>query len=260
MKKLLTAIMSIVLMSASTVNAQVFNRGVFDHLGAGLSVGSEGIGLSVATTLSPYVELSGGVDFMPAIKPSFNINVSSANVMYDGTPVTIPVGKVNVKANAARTTFNFKVSAYPFGDKSSFFVAAGLSFGGEKILDVYGESETMKAFLNDPTVPTEVKNAAYAEIGKFDLKFDKNGAIDAEVLVHSVRPYLGLGLGRQVPKNRVGFRFEAGVQFMGKMKVYQGDKELLEGAIAETGDKLSKVVNKLTVYPVVRFTLTGRIL
>lgn len=62
-----------------------------------------------------------------------------------------------------------------------------------------------------------------------------------------------------IPKKRVGFRFELGCQFMGKMRVYQNDSELETNNVVKGKDDLSKWLDKLKVYPVLKFTLTGRI-
>lgn len=49
--------------------------------------------------------------------------------------------KLNIKGNTARTTFDFKLSAYPFGLKNDFFVTAGFSFCGEKLATLEGHSD-----------------------------------------------------------------------------------------------------------------------
>jgi hypothetical protein len=48
---------------------------------------------------------------------------------------------------------------------------------------------------------------------------------------------------------------------MGHMKVYQNGQQLdVDKAIKKGDDDISKLIDKLTVYPVLKFTLTGRIL
>ena len=83
--------------------------------------------------------------------------------------------------------------------------------------------------------------------------------MNGDVRVKKFRPYAGLGFGRLIPKKRVGFRFELGCQ-LGKMKVYQNDTEVNINEMSKGKDDLSKIIDKLTVYPVLKFTLTGRIL
>ena len=57
-------------------------------------------------------------------------------------------------------------------------------------------------------------------------------------------------------------RLELGCQFMDKLKVYQNDTETdINKALEDAGDDdLSKFVKDLKIYPVVKFSFTGRIL
>lgn len=42
--------------------------GIFDHLGAGISIGTDGIGVDVAAPLTNYVAFRTGISFWPGIK------------------------------------------------------------------------------------------------------------------------------------------------------------------------------------------------
>lgn len=104
-------------------------------------------------------------------------------------------------------------------------------------------------------------------IGDYNIPFDDNGDIKGGVKVKKVRPYLGLGFGRLIPKRRIGFRFELGAQFQGKPKVYAGDidnvlenKQVTDAVDEETKDDIAKVMDWLKVYPVMKFSIRGRIL
>lgn len=46
------------------------------------------------------------------------------------------------------------------------------------------------------------------EIGDYQIPVDENGNVNGGVKVKNFRPYLGLGFGRLIPKNRLGIRFE----------------------------------------------------
>ena len=96
-------------------------------------------------------------------------------------------------------------------------------------------------------------------------KFDKNGDINADLRCNSFRPYLGLGFGRVVPKNRLGFRWEIGCQYMGKLKIYQNGSEVdvrkaLNDSMGEDGGDIADIVDKLKFYPVLKLQIVGRIL
>lgn len=190
---------------------------------------------------------------MPSIKINADLDVNNVNT---GSG-TIPVGTVEAEGSFGRTTCNFKVNCYPFGESNALFVAAGVSFGGNKIFKLKGHSEAVKAAI---AAHPEIKGQVYAELDKYNLAFNDNGDVVGDVRVNSLRPYLGLGYGRLIPKHRVGFRFELGCQFHGKLKAYQGGKQLDTTDLKEANDDISKIVDKFMVYPVLKFSLTGRIL
>lgn len=254
MKKFLV-LLGLVLVGFQTSMAQkVDDFGIFQHFGANVGVGTEGISIGVATPITNYLEASFGVNFMPGIKVDGDVNIGVID-----TPVgfQIPASKVNIQGNFARTTLDFKVSAYPFGLKNAFFVTAGFSFGGKAIADLSGHNDVIQEYLQKYP---QLRGQITAEIDKYNIKFDDNGNVEGDVRVNSFRPYLGLGYGRLVPKGRVGFRVEAGVQFMGKMKVYQNDTEVPLQENLNADDDLSKIIDKWKVYPVLKFMLTTRIL
>ena len=115
----------VALLGFTQVSAQDYERGIFNHLGANLSVGTEGISIGVAAPCTDYLEFGLGINFFPGIKVKEDANVAG-----------IPAGfgysnKIKITGSMSRTTFDFKTSFYPFANKSSFFIAAGLSFGGK---------------------------------------------------------------------------------------------------------------------------------
>ena len=253
MKKLMF-VCSMMLLSVSTASAQYDNdigRGVFNHLGANASVGLEGFSLGVATCITPYLELGAGVNFFPSAKIKGDVKINN-NIYGFMSPAKL----VKLEGDMKRTTFDVKLNAYPFGDRAAFFVAAGLSVGGKEVAKVTGHSDEIRSAIQ---ANPQLRGQIYAEIDKYNVKFDENGDVNGDVRVNAVRPYLGLGYGRLIPNKRVGFRFELGVQIHGKIKAYQDDVEVPVEDHLDTDDDLSKIVRDLTVYPVLKFTLTGRI-
>lgn len=261
MKKLFIACFA-VLMGSSSASAQEWwddmERGVFNHVGLNVSASTEGIGVGVAAPITDYLELSAGVNFMPSIKIKGDVNV---DYNIGQLPIDIPShDKVKITGDLKRTTMDVKLNIYPFGGNSSFFIAGGFSFGGEKLGTLTGHSDVIQQAVNDyPTYKDLILSSITAELDKYNVKFDEKGNINGDIRVKKFRPYVGLGVGRLVPKHRIGFRFEAGCQFMGKLKVYQDDKEVKINELNDNDDTLSKIVDKLTVYPVLKLTITGRI-
>ena len=233
--------------------AQEVFYGTFNRLGAHVDVGTEGIGVGVASPLTPYLEVSLGMNVMPGIKVKADIDVGTLNA----SGVSIPVKEVEAKGNFGRTMLDFKVNCYPFGTHSSFFVAAGFSFGGKTVAELSGHSQEVAGFIaNHP----EMKGKIVAAIDEYNIKFDDNGNVSGRLEAAGFRPYLVLGFGRLVPKHRMGARFEMGCQFHGKIKVMQDNQEVVVNKWNDGDNDFSKIVDKIRVYPVLKFSLVGRIL
>lgn len=270
MKKLMMVAV-ILLTSVGSVMAQnEYKRGIFNHVGLNVGAGTEGISVGVAAPVTNFLEVEAGVNIMPSFKLSGDLDV---DVNTDDLP-PVPVPNVQYPSSATihaegsfdRTTFNVKANLYPFGGGSKFFIAAGLSIGGEKIAEVTGSCDELRKFsennLHTPELKDQFRKAISANLGGYNLELDENYNLQGDIRCKNVRPYLGLGFGRLVPKNRIGMRLELGCQFMGKLKVYQNGNEIdINKALEDAGkDDLSKFVKDLKVYPVLKFSLTGRIL
>lgn len=259
MKKRSLTIATAVLLGTGSVAAQDDFYGVFNRLGVNAGVSTEGITVGVATPITPYLELGFDANFMPAIKVDGEVNIGAGDIIIPtstgGTDV-YHINKGTLEGNFSRTTFNARLSIYPFGERNALFLAGGLSFGGEKLAKLTGHSsEVARLYSEHPEYAEQIT----AEIDKYKIVIDRQGNVTGDARVKAVRPYVGIGYGRLVPKNRVGFRVEAGCQFMGKIKVYQNGSEL-DAVLNKAGDDdLSKIIDKWSVYPVLRLTLTGRI-
>lgn len=267
MKKLMMVAV-ILLTSVGSVMAQKeYKRGFLNHVGINVGAGTEGISVGLAAPVTGFFELEAGVNVMPSFKLSgdldVDVNTSSLpqvpNVQYP------PESTIHAEGSFDRTTFNVKANLYPFGGGTKFFIAAGLSIGGEKIAEVNGSCDELRQVSqNLPTqeLKDQFRQAVSANLAGYNLQFDENYNVQGDIRCKKVRPYLGLGFGRLVPKNRLGMRLELGCQFMDKLKVYQNDTEIdINKALEDAGeDDLSKFVKDLKIYPVVKFSFTGRIL
>lgn len=226
------------------------DKQIFNHLSAGIHVATTGFGVELATPISNYVALRAGVSFMPGF--SFNTGVDGSYTVdeYIGQQDF----SMDVNASLKRTQGNVIFNIYPFGQKSTFYVAAGAYFGGGSLLKISGHSDELQEIIG-----TSGLESGSVNIGDYELPIDKNGNVSGTLEVNKFRPYVGLGFGRAIPKSRLNFGVELGVQFMGKMKVYSAGEEVPINEL-DYEDDWKKVMDKLTVYPVLKFTLSGRII
>lgn len=234
-------------MNASEVKAQK-DLGVFNTLAVGVGVGTSGIDIDAATSITPRFALRGGVSFMP----NFNLN-TDVDVNVDIDDVGSYSSMVNVNGGIKRLSGELLFNYYPF-KKGAFFLTAGAYFGGSKLLKIDGHSEELKELV-------EEAGSAGIVIGDYTIPVDKNGNVSGGLKVSGFRPYVGLGFGRAVPKKRVGVMFELGVQIHGKPEVYTdyGNVDNLLDEV-DPDDTFTKILDKVTVYPVLKLRLCGRIL
>lgn len=267
MKKLMMVAV-ILLTSVGSVMAQKeYKRGFLNHVGINVGAGTEGISVGLAAPVTSFFEVEAGVNVMPSFKLSGDLDVDVNTSSLPQVPnVQYPhEATIHAEGSFDRTTFNVKANLYPFGGGTKFFIAAGLSIGGEKIAEVSGSCDELRDFsqkLPTQELKDQFRQAVSANLAGYNLQFDENYNVQGDIRCKKVRPYLGLGFGRLVPKNRLGMRLELGCQFMDKLKVYQNDTEIdINKALEDAGeDDLSKFVKDLKIYPVVKFSFTGRIL
>lgn len=242
MKKLMMVAV-ILLTSVGSVMAQKeYKRGFLNHVGINVGAGTEGISVGLAAPVTSFFELEAGVNVMPSFKLSGDLDVDVNTSSLPQVPnVQYPhEATIHAEGSFDRTTFNVKANLYPFGGGSKFFIAAGLSIGGEKIAEVNGSCDQLREFsqnLPSQELKDQFRQAVSANLAGYNLQFDENYNVQGDIRCKKVRPYLGLGFGRLVPKNRLGMRLELGCQFMDKLKVYQNDTEIdINKALEDAGD------------------------
>ncbi|WP_308271392.1 hypothetical protein [Prevotella sp.] len=237
------------LTGATAVSAQDDNLyGIANRVGVGVGVGTEGIGFDVAVPLTKYVQARVGLNVMPNININTSADVASQAQGYNYE------GQMDIKGKFSRTTFDVKFDCYPFANASSFFVTAGFSVGGDKLIEISGHSDDLQKLY--------AQGKQYnIEIGDYQIPVDEKGNVNGGVKVKNFRPYLGLGFGRLIPKKRFGARFEIGAQFQGKPVVYaDGVGDLQKVIDQDADDDISKFMDWLQVYPVLKLSIRGRIL
>lgn len=239
------------LILASVCNMQVKaqkEQGLFNRLSVGVSASTLGIGIDASTTFNRYLMLRAGVDIMPGITIDTDVDVDLNVSGLDKSSTS-----VNVEGGIQRTQASLLLNVYPF-KRSSFFVTGGAYFGGSRLVKIKGHSQELKDLYD------QYGDQVGIIIGDYKLPIDENGNVTGGLKVNGFRPYLGLGFGRAVPYKRVGFMVELGAQFHGPRKVYSGTGDVDDLLDQTDGDDdFTKVIDKLKVYPVLKFRICGRI-
>lgn len=244
MKKIYIAVFSAI---CAVMGANAGTLDIFNHLGAGVGVGTTGISVEVATPITGFVQMRAGASIMPGI--TFN---SDADFTYTTPDPATGLaqehdGTVKLKGDLGRVQGQIIFNVYPI-PKASLYVAVGAYFGGNKLLKITGHSDDLAAADN-----------AQAIIGDYKIPADKNGNISGGFKVNGFRPYLGIGWGRSVPGKLLNFACDLGVQFQGKPKLYTDYGEL-DNSIVEDDNTFNKIADALKVYPTLTFRVNFRAL
>lgn len=282
MKKLLIA--CLMFAGMQTVSAQEATW-VPKNLAVGVGVGTTGIVIDASTTIHNYFGVRFGVDIFPKItvKTELDLGIDAEGSSIQSLRTQYPSilggydipDDVKVEGKWTNTTWHFLVDVYPFGAASSFHATVGAYFGPKKIVNLYNREPGALQIVNDwnNAVLTNSLGTEYmagVEVGDYFITPNpaQNGNVEGRIEVAGFRPYLGIGFGRAVPKNRIGCQFDMGVEFWGKPDIiaptYKDGKyteeKLDKAKVSGSAGDAIKTLSKISVYPVLNFRLVGRIL
>ena len=262
-------------------------KDIFKHLGVGLGIGTTGITVDVSSNCTPFLGIRAGVDIIPKFKfpKTFYMDIEddgSGNAkrkyreLNNLTENPDYLEHVKTQPKLGQTTGHFLFDIFP-GKNTKFRVTVGCYFTGKDAFikfnnkqpgwfqDVYDFNNSLPSHTT-PGVSYEDVNHN-GEVGHIGIKLnngsyigpDQQGNMRGEMRVNKFRPYIGIGVGRAVPKKRVGVLFDAGVQFWGRPKTYIQGIQVKKGDTDDL-DTYFKYANKILVYPCISLRIVGRIL
>ena len=232
-------------------------------------VGTTGITADLGTMVTDFIGIRGGIDIMPKFKYSTDLTLTLVNQTVDLDISNIPERKVEVQGTLHNTTGHALLDFYPLVDRDFHVTVGAFIAGNRKTVDITTEeSELLKkvADLNArrgqyALIPLSYGQVA-AKMGDYNIMPSDDGTANAYINVKKLRPYLGIGYGRAVPsRSRVSYQIDAGVQFTGKARVFNGvngQEITADGVRGEDGGYL-KTISRISFYPVISFRLVGRL-
>ena len=259
---------------------QAGDNNVLRHYSLSVGGGTTGITADMGTMVTDYLGLRGGVDYMPKLTYSVWLDMDAVNLSAKEilSQHEVPSSlrerygipeKVQVQSKYNNFTGHALLDIYPFKG-NGFHLTVGSYFGksGNKLVEAYNKEDGVLKGVADFNarrgvfiiVPQEYGDIA-AKLGGYNVKPDDQGNVNAYIEVNSIRPYVGLGYGRAVPRSSVNCQVDLGVQFWGTPRVYNGvngEQLTSEGAKGEDGGVL-KLISDLSVFPVLSIRLSGRL-
>ena len=270
MKKFFILICVLLSVNAVSVNAQEeqtasvkaqkgWNPAPFKHLALGVGVGTAGVDIELATTLGHHFQLRAGVSALPytfsmpfdmGLREAFS-EVDERTLQGAGVNIDEIPNEVDIKATLGLINGKVLLDIYPF-KKAGIHLTAGAYFGSDDLFSVGAQmpKEFMRAW-------DDIRN--YDPDAEFDNEFMDmldEGEVEMSMKVKKVKPYLGLGLSRAVPKRRVAFNVDCGVMFHGTPDI-DTNVDALDDMLEDEG--IYDIMDKVVIYPVISFRLVGRI-
>lgn len=286
--------LTIAFFSLTIAHAQLEDdKNQFNHLSIGVSAGTTGIGVEVGTVISPIIGLRAGVDWMPPFVVSNKVNFKKPANFTDFPSVLLenrygynfedPIdikGKLNMLNG--KVLFDFFTSR-----ESMFHFTVGAYFGSPNFIHAKGDKVIRTAVerynndvINGNINTEEPFDPSNPEPSLVHMEFENyrvhrnttNGLGEMDARSWAVKPYIGIGVGRTIPRKQIGCKFEFGVLFWGSPKLidtYGNDGKGYEVKPNDPGidgkgisDDFSKgldIARKVIVYPQLKVTLNGRI-
>jgi hypothetical protein len=224
----------------------------FQQWAAGINAGLYGAGVQAATSLHPHLRLRAGFDYL-TYTHSEAITLETTAETTEGYEMTIE-GEIS---EAAITFPNFKalVDYYPMSN-GIFCLTGGFYLGSNSISanGLIRDYEQLKEQLGDDP------EFEYEDIA---IRPDNDGTFEGKLWMgKSFKPYIGLGLGRTIPHNRIGFKVELGMVYQGKYRlessnVNEAGEDWLDSLVEEEDFPVSR--SMLNWWPMLNLSLTCRI-
>ncbi|MDI9858613.1 hypothetical protein [Flectobacillus roseus] len=193
-----------------------------------------------------------GAGLARQLKPGkFNLRISaefldSKNFVKNPIKVNLGDGASDVLINPTVTSMllGAKVDWHVF-KKSSFKLVGGVSYGsGDFYVDVEPAQKTGRFKLAK------------------DVELDAEEFGTARLIVsgNKVRPYLGLGFGRAIPKHKLGFSVDLGTYYTGSPKLAVPRTGMIESILTDQNiSDIEKNIKNYSFVPNITFSITYKL-
>ena len=243
------------------------------QFGIGVNAGTNGLGLDASLGLSRFFQVRGGFSFVPKYEFQYEAEIynqartiitawNTANpslaipTLPEDTPVII---QPNI------TTAHLLLDVYP---GRSFHFTVGAYFGQDNVVSAWNTEKSLTKAVYIANECIDMVNASLpvttpidhlgVQIGDYLFTPDAEGDIRGEARVKKIRPYVGIGFGRAVPRrSRVGCSLDLGAQYWGKPTYFCNGAEIAPMNLK--AKPYIKTATALPVYPVVTLRICGRI-
>lgn len=270
-------ICSFALLPASSLAQSTYRENddlMFNHMAIGGSIGTTGLGFDVVMPATNHFTVHAGFSTLPlgALKVKIADNMSDVIEALD-LPTNSLFDQTKDKAVEMGVAFNmytahFLADYYPWRS-SEFHVTAGIKIGNPGVFHIYNTQDGSMSYLNVCQQLVEDYNSSFGtdyppfglQFGDYVLTSDDNGNVDAKMKVWVVRPYVGIGWGRNINVNvrrNVNVDMDFGFEYWGTPKFDFNKGQKVVSTASQDGG-IFKFLSGLNSWPVLKLTISGEI-
>jgi hypothetical protein len=244
------------------------NMEALSHLSVGVEAGLHGFGIEAAMPVHKSLVVKAGVNFLPGDLFSTDLSLDTEELKNAQEDLEKNGGKhfdhkfgdeaiINAGLGLGLTNLKLMVNWYPF-EKRRLYLAGGFyySLNDDPFIKISGQTtdndwaalQELQAMdpNGDHELGLEVGGQKYSVIEK-----DGCGYMQADLRMAPLKYYLGLGLGRGIPNNRIGLQFELGAMIYSNATFFCQDKEITkEGLSEQFGESVEQIFDFMDQYPI----------
>lgn len=174
-------------------------------MAAGVSLGvMDGAGVDLAFGVIDNLNVRVGYGLIPsALIPKYDVELPA----WGDNPATSTALTGKIAGNG-----NLLVDYHPMGN--SFRVTAGVFWGPRDIIKIYNTKALPESY-HQAGVVYWLDGNTEDKANRYRIQSDDKGIVSAAFESGSVKPFLGIGFGSAIPKNRVGVAFDLGLEYIG---------------------------------------------
>ena len=177
-------------------------------MAAGVSLGvMDGAGVDLAFGVIDNLNVRVGYGFIPSfLIPKYGIDLPT----WGNNPAASTALSGRVAGSG-----DLLIDYHPAG--GSFRVTAGLFFGPKDFVKVYNTKALPESYHKVGI--SYYKDGDESDIinNFYSIQSDAKGIMSAALKAGVVRPFVGIGFGSAIPRNRVGAAFDLGVEYIGSL-------------------------------------------
>lgn len=264
-----------ILASSLSMSAQQNDSLLFKNFAVGVSFGTTGIGIEAAASINSHIQVRAGINsfYIGTVNMKLPVTNGDINDYFEITDPTFTEAtkkkKTELGLDITMITGSILTDYFPWKNKS-FHITAGAYIGNKNVLHFFNKNEGELKFMNVANERVMLYNELYhtnfrpmgLNFGEYTFTADKNGNLDAQLRTWVVRPYIGVGWGRNVSmgtNRRINFNFDAGFQIWGTPKCLLNKEKTINTGDDEEGGIL-QIVSGLSAWPSLRLTISSDII